>query len=97
MIKGNERRVVIIRGTKDAIYDMACIFIKSEKTDNMPEDDIVKEAERIIESANIQTNREKEKKEPLFTKRMISFFLGTLSGCAVSYGTYILVSVLFSV
>ena len=96
MIKGNERRVVIIRGDKDAIYDMACVFIKSEKIADESSDDIVKTAETIISKADIAIGDEKEKKEPLLGKRSIFFFVGMLSGCALSYVTYMFICALFS-
>ena len=96
MIKGNERRVVIIRGDKDAIYDMACVFIKSERLADENSEDIVKAAEAIISKANIEKKEGKEKNEPLLGKRSISFFIGMISGCALSYATYIFICALFS-
>ena len=55
------------------------------------EENIVKEAERIIEN----TRAEKKEKNALFPPKTVSYFIGMLSGCAVSYGTYILISFFF--
>jgi len=95
MLKGNERRVVIIKGDRDAVYDMACIFMKSERRLPSEGDDIVKEAEKIINSVSFNEREEEEKKEPLFTKRILSFCVGVFSGCTISIGAYVLVCVLF--
>lgn len=96
MLKGNERRVVIIKGGKDAIYDMACIFIKSDcHSTSYVEDDIVKEAERIIRGSAPPCAGGAKKKERIFSKSVLVFLFGVISGCALSFITYLIICTLF--
>lgn len=94
MIKGNERRVVIIKGDKDAIYDMACVFLRNDVCE-CGEDDIVNRAERIIACAGIDTERCDKDSSPLLSKKILLFFSGASLGCVISYATYLLMSALF--
>lgn len=97
MLKGNERKVIMIKGGHDSFYDMACIFIKSSKCDITNNDDVVKFAEQIIENAlaDDHTLQNKSQKSPLFTKKRSLLIIGMLLGSAISMLTYLLVCMLF--
>ena len=97
MLKGTERRVVILKGDKNAVYDMACIFIKSGGEGcGSTYDDIVKEAEKIINGEAESTKNCDKENERFAKKSVISFMAGALSGCAASFASYFIIYMLFA-
>jgi len=98
MIKGNERRVVVIKGDKESVYDMACLFMKEEYTADTGEDSIIREAERIINNASTGESRcEDERRVGVFSERILSFITGVITGGGISFGAYFIIRMLFTV
>lgn len=95
MLKGNERRVIMLKGGRDSFYDMACIFIRNDLSEHPEDDNVVKKAEEIIERALAQSNSPTPKKAHIITKRISSFIIGMLIGSVISVLSYLLVCVLF--
>lgn len=89
MIKGNERRVVMVKGDKGASFEMAVLFLKEEAERESAQNNIVKEAEEIIRRAsavNSHENAQRRKKDKSFS--FLSFVLGAISGIAVTFLGY---------
>lgn len=88
MIKGNERRVVVVKGDKESPYEMACIFMRDNT--ELACGDIVKDAEEIIRKALYErvcmSNPKKERNQKLF--RPWLYFCGLFSGILASYLIY---------
>ena len=89
LIKGNERRVVIVKGKKDSPYEMACIFLKENTTDR--NGDIVKDAQEIICNAQTERIGLKKRRKGRFTKT-VSFLLGLIFGIVLSVAVYLIFS-----
>ncbi len=92
MIKGNERRVVMLKGDRNASFEMAVLFLKEEAERDSPRSNIVKEAEEIIRRATLSSSHipvHKRKKEIKFS--FLSFVLGAIGGIAVTFLGYFVV------
>lgn len=92
MIKGNERRVVMLKGDRNASFEMAVLFLKEEAERDSPQSNIVKEAEEIIRKATLTSSHiaaHKRKKDMNFS--FLSFVLGILCGIAVTFLGYFIV------
>ena len=89
MIKGNERRVVMLKGDRNASFEMAVLFLKEEAGRESLCNNIVKEAEEIIRNATLSSSRAvsaKRRKERNFS--FLSFVLGAVGGIAVTFLGY---------
>jgi hypothetical protein len=89
LIKGNERRVVIVKGKKDSLYEMACIFLKENIASRGG--DIIKDAQEIICNAQAERIGLKKKKRSRFAKT-VSFLLGLIFGIFLSVTVYLIFS-----
>ena len=89
LIKGNERRVVIVKGKKGSPYEMACIFLKENIASQGS--DIIKDAQEIICNAQIERIGLKKKKRGRFSKTVL-FLLGMLLGMALTVAVYLIFS-----
>ena len=49
MVKGSQRRVIHVKNTKSGIFDEAYFILKEEILLSVPENDMINEANRIIE------------------------------------------------
>jgi hypothetical protein len=88
LIKGNERRVVIVKGKKDSPYEMARIFMKEDASKS--KGDIVKDAQEII--CNAQSERiGLKRRKGRFTKT-VHFLLGMILGMALTVAVYLIFS-----
>ena len=95
MIKGNERRVVMVKGDRGASFEMAVLFLREEAEREAPRINIVKEAEEIIRRATLNSPHAsacKAKKGRNFS--FISFALGVIGGIAVTFLGYFIVFLL---
>ena len=76
MIKGCQRRVIVVRGEDENMFEYAYFVLKSgEKFDRVGEDDMIAEANRIIENSEGKKNKEKDK-----TMMIIPFSVGAALG-----------------
>ncbi len=89
MVKGNERRVVILKGDKGTPYDMACVFMRERKEKTSP--DIVSEAQRIIDCAITQSACEAETSEKKENGKAKIFLIGVFAGVVTSFIIYALI------
>lgn len=89
LIKGNERRVVIVKGRKDSPYEMACIFMKEDN--DKKSGDIIRDAQEIISNAQAERIGLRKKKRGRFSK-LISFLLGIIFGIAMTLAVYLIFS-----
>lgn len=90
LIKGNERRVVIVKGRKDSPYEMACIFMR-EDAGGGGGGDIVKDAQEIIFNAQAERIGYKRRRRSRFAKA-IHFLLGMIVGMAITVAVYLIFS-----
>lgn len=89
LIKGNERRVVIVKGRKDSPYEMACIFMREDAGGGGG--DIVKDAQEIIFNAQAERISYKRRRRSRFAKA-IHFLLGMIVGMAITVAVYLIFS-----
>lgn len=89
LIKGNERRVVIVKGKKDSPYEMACIFLKEDT--GRKSGDIIRDAQEIIYNAQAERIGFKKKNRGRFS-RTIFFLLGMIFGIALAIAVYLIFS-----
>jgi hypothetical protein len=87
LIKGNQRRVVIIKGKKDSPYEMACLFLR--ETEERRSGDILKDAEEIICNAQAERICLSRRRRGRFFG-IISFLSGMILGITLSVGIYLL-------
>ncbi len=89
MVKGNERRVVILKGDKETPYEMACIFMKEgERADTS---DIIRDAQLIIEKAFSSGEEETKTDENQKGRKRRLFFPGVIVGVVTSFIIYALI------
>ena len=82
MYKGSKKTVLVFKGRDNRIFDEAHFIVKDDIT--TPDEDIVKEANRIISeygsyTSQRKTNRKKEKNSTFW------YICGLMSGCAVFF------------
>ncbi|MBR6644436.1 MAG: hypothetical protein IKL21_01555 [Clostridia bacterium] len=76
MLKGTQRKVIVLKDTQSGIFDEAYFIVKkSADSKNLTTNDMVMEAERIIK-LSASGERETKKSEKLL--RPLWFFLGVL-------------------
>ena len=85
MIKGCQRKVIVVKGDDESIFESAYFVLKNgPKYDNFSEGDMVEEADRIIrESGQIKdkkSDKKDEKKEKNYKKIIVPFSIGTALG-----------------
>ena len=78
MVKGCQRRVIMVRGTGSGMFDEAYFFLKPEKAD-LPETLMITEANRIIEENRLRSERKLHLGETL-RRRVWCFLLGVGTG-----------------
>lgn len=77
MIKGCQRRVVMIKNPKNPLFEEAYFIIREEyAADEIDHDDIVGEAERLI--SEYAQKKERKKKRKLSVAELLFFASGTL-------------------
>ena len=95
MIKGNERRVVMVKGDRGASFEMAVLFLKEEVERESSQNNIVKEAEEIIRKASlIHSHESAQKRKKYKSFSFLSFVLGVIGGIAVTFLGYFAVFIL---
>lgn len=78
MVRGTQRKVIVVKDTKSGIFDEAYFIVKnSADSAHLTTSDMVSEADRIISScaAGGYTNEKKESEKYL---RPLWFFVGVL-------------------
>ena len=81
MLKGTQRKVIVLKDTQSGIFDEAYFIVKkSADSKNLTTNDMVMEAERIITASVIRT--EEKRSEKLL--RPFWFFVGVFCACIVS-------------
>ena len=81
MVTGEEKRIICLRGEKNALYDE--VFFVLREGEGMPrEQDMLREANRILEESLRLRTQKKKKERGLFS--LLSFLLGGLSATLVS-------------
>ena len=81
MLKGYQRKLVMIRTGRSKIFESAFFILRSGSV-SLPQDEMVNEAKRLIEECNLPRKRAKKLS---FKHVLLSFFLGLLLG-AVALG-----------
>lgn len=89
LIKGNERRVVIVKGKKGSPYEMACIFLKENIANKSS--DIIKDAQEIICNAQTERIGIKSRRRGRFSKTIL-FLLGMIFGIILTVAVYLIFS-----
>lgn len=80
MVKGCQRRIVMLRGTGSGMFEEAYFILKPEKTD-LPEQLMIVEANRIIaEHALAETPKRKTDRHARFAHGLWQFFCGLCTG-----------------
>ena len=81
MLKGTQRKVIVLKDTKSGIFDEAYFIVKnSADSTNLTTHDMVNEANRIITDSVINGTEKEKKSEKLL--RPLWFFIGVFC-CAV--------------
>lgn len=81
MLKGTQRKVIVLKDTKSGIFEEAYFIVKkSADSAHLTTEDMVSEANRIISDSVI--NGAENKKKPEIFLRPLWFFIGVLC-CAV--------------
>lgn len=82
MIRGAQKKIVVIKDTKSGIFDEAYFILKNgaEPTGALTFDDMVSECSRIIEGC-LLAEKPPEKKKP---SRLLPFLCGTLTGFLIA-------------
>ena len=84
MLKGTQRKVIVLKDTKSGIFDEAYFIVKnSADSKNLTTDDMVSEANRIID-ASVTGKYDEKRSEKLL--RPLWFFIGVLCYAIVSVG-----------
>ena len=85
MIKGCQRRVIVVKGDDESMFECAYFVLKNDKNHDSPsEGDMIAEADKIIRESGQITNKkatEKEKKD--YKKSFIPFSVGALIGSVI--------------
>ncbi len=90
MIKGNERRVVVVKGERDSPYELACLFMRDGRYEE--KGDIVKDAERIIRNAIFETVNDVTERDKKVEKRERLIFIGGIFvRAAISFVVYAII------
>ena len=77
MLKGAQKKVIIVKDTKSGIFDEAYFIVKnSADHTNLTKRDMVSEAERIISGSVINDGEQTKKSENFL--RPLWFFIGML-------------------
>lgn len=81
MLRGTQRKVIVLKDTKSGIFDEAYFIIKnSADSTKLTTNDMVSEANRII--GDSVTRTEEKKSEKLL--RPLWFFIGVFCACIIS-------------
>ena len=85
MIKGCQRKVIVVKGDEESMFECAYFVLKNDKNhDNPSEGDMIAEADKIIrQSCRIndkKCNENSEKKPKEYKKIAIPFSVGALVG-----------------
>ena len=75
MLKGCQRKIIYLKNTKSEYFSEA-YFVLKERAENAQENDVLKEAERLLGRTHVEG---KEKKSG-GTVKVLHFLLGILSG-----------------
>lgn len=81
MIKGTERKIIFLKSTKSKKFDEAYFVIKDDLI-NDDETEILREAEKILFSA--ESCKKRKRKSSFSFKGLFLFFLGLSLGATVS-------------
>lgn len=88
MLKGTQRKVIVIKDTKSGIFDEAYFMVKnSADSAHLTTSDMVFEADRIITSYTLKSGDD-EKKEPEKYLRPLWFFVGVLC-CDIVFAVFL--------
>ncbi|MBR2370593.1 MAG: hypothetical protein IKA82_01090 [Clostridia bacterium] len=79
MIKGCQRRTVVIRGDTQSDFEFAYFIMKTEARNGKSESDIINAAGRIIAENTLQNRHERPDKRRAFSD-IVKFLAGMLSG-----------------
>ena len=79
MIKGCQRRTVVIRGDTQSDFEFAYFIMKTEAISGKSELDIINAAGRIIAENTLQSRPERSDKHRAFSD-IVKFLAGMLSG-----------------
>lgn len=79
MIKGCQRRTVMIRGNAQSDFEFAYFIMKTESKGRKSDSDIIDEAGRIIAENTLQDGSGRSDKRKGFAD-LVGFFAGMLSG-----------------
>ncbi len=78
MLRGTQKRMLLIKDTKSGIFDEAYFIIKSSGTDGISRSDMIEEANRIISQSLLGTIEEKKKKPAAPWRFLLGFICGAL-------------------
>ena len=86
MLRGYQRKLIMIRTRESGIFESAFFILKSSSCDKFKEEEMVAEANRIIEESSVAKRKRKSfELKHIFKASVISF----LAGVAVLGGIWI--------
>lgn len=83
MIKGNQKKVIHIKNTESRIFDEAYFILKEGILLSVPENDMINEANRIIEE-NLKGERGGKRYGKLFRRRSLIIILSATAATVLA-------------
>lgn len=80
MYSGTQKKVIVIKNTDNSIFESA-YFILKDNIKNLPESEMVREANRILNNniiGNYYFEKPEKKQKKSFIKKALPFFSGVL-------------------
>ncbi|MBQ2766667.1 MAG: hypothetical protein IJF49_01150 [Clostridia bacterium] len=81
MVKGCQRRIILLRGTGSGMFEEAYFILKPEKA-HLPEQMMIAEANRIVEQNLLRGGRRERSTPQKPSGKLLAFLLGLMSGSA---------------
>lgn len=83
MVKGTQKKVIVIKDTKSGIFDEAYFIVKTSADNALQTCDMVSEANRIINCAITDADSKKIQGTKRSLLRTLWFSLGVLCACGI--------------
>lgn len=88
MVRGTQKKVVYLKNTGSAVFDEAFFIVKDEKERGFSEEDLLREANRIV--AEKAMHGRAEEKGGVFLPAFLFFLFGMLFSIFVSAAAFFL-------
>ncbi len=83
MIRGNQKKVIHIKNTQSCIFDEAYFILKEDSSISVPKNDMINEANRIIEE-NLKGVCDGRKEGRLFVYKRLAFLFSAVAAAVLA-------------